>query len=50
MDGEREAARKPARVFDVEAIRRVPGGIASHRVTQVVLGPARPSPGADVRR
>lgn len=37
----------PARVFDVDAIRRVPGGIASHRMTLELLGPEShpPAPG-----
>lgn len=38
------------RVFDVDAVRRVPGGIASHRETIVVIGPRRPAPDADAPR
>ncbi|PCC67622.1 hypothetical protein SAMN02745121_02257 [Nannocystis exedens] len=45
--GPRPAAKK---VFDVDAIRRVPGGIASHRATLQVLGPQTPSPAADAPR
>lgn len=50
MAGEREGARKAVRLFDVAAIRRVPGGIASHKATLLVLGPERPHPGVDARR
>ncbi|MDC0715511.1 hypothetical protein [Nannocystis bainbridge] len=38
--GPRPAAQK---VFDVDAIRRVPGGIASHHATTQVLSPQRPA-------
>lgn len=45
--GPRPAAKK---VFDVDAIRRVPGGIASQHATLLVLGPQTPSPAADAPR
>ena len=35
------------RVFDVDAVRRVPGGIASHRETVAVIGPKRPPPAGE---
>lgn len=38
------------RVFDVDALRRVPGGIASHRETITVIGPQRPPESEDPRR
>jgi hypothetical protein len=41
--------RPAAKVFDVDAIRRVPGGIASHRATLVVLSPERPQPPGERR-
>jgi hypothetical protein len=34
-------------VFDVDAVRRVPGGIASHRETVAVIGPKRPPPAGE---
>jgi hypothetical protein len=43
-------AEPRTRVFDVDAIRRVPGGIASHRVTLELLGPDRPGPDETERR
>jgi hypothetical protein len=50
VGGEREGPRATARVFDVEVVRRVPGGIASHRMTLAVLGPDRPPTLPDQRR
>lgn len=38
------------RVFDVDAVRRIPGGIASHRETVAVLGPQRPPPEDERKR
>lgn len=37
-------------VFDVGAITRVPGGIASHRATIQVIGPHTTPAAADQRR
>ena len=51
MGGVQVGPRPAAQVkFDVDAVRRVPGGIASHRATLQVLGPDRPCPAADARR
>jgi hypothetical protein len=48
-NGEARGAARGGKTYDLGAVRRVPGGIASHRVTIQLVAPARPPAAADAR-